>query len=105
MSVSTVSKLLKGRTDRMREATLERIQRAMRELSYRPSHAARQLKTGLVAVLGLLVPSIANPMFAALAQEIEALARKKYGYRILLGNTYRQQDEERIFLDDLLAQA
>jgi DNA-binding LacI/PurR family transcriptional regulator len=103
VSVSTVSNVLNGRTDRMRKATLERIQSAMSELSYRPSNAARQLKTGLVPVLGLLVPSIANPMFASLTREIEAVAKKKYGYRIFLGNTYRQQDEEKIFLDDLLA--
>lgn len=87
----------------MRAATLEKIQQAIGDLNYRPSSAARQLKTGHAPILGLLVPSIANPMFASLAREVEAVAKRGYGYRILLGNTYRQQEEEKLFLDDLLS--
>ncbi|MDR3300414.1 MAG: LacI family transcriptional regulator, partial [Candidatus Accumulibacter sp.] len=85
------------------EATLKKIQTAIAELNYRPSNAARQLKTGHVPVFGLLVPSITNPMFASLAREIEIVAKKEYGYRLLLGNTYREKSEEVIFLDDLLS--
>lgn len=103
VSVSTVSNALNGRTDRMRKATLDRIQQAISDLNYRPSSAARQLKTGHAPILGLLVPSIANPMFATLAREVEAVAKRDYGYRILLGNTYRLQEEEKLFLDDLLS--
>lgn len=103
VSVSTISNALNGRTDRMRKETLERILQAIEILNYRPSAAARQLKTGHAPVLGLLVPSITNPMYAVLAQEIETIAKKEYGYRILLGNTYRQQEEEKLFLDDLLS--
>lgn len=103
VSVSTVSNLLNGRTDRMRKATLDRVQLAIDDLNYRPSSAARQLKTGQSSILGLLVPSIANPMFAALAREVEEFAKKEYGYRIFLGSTYRQKEEEKIFLDDLLS--
>jgi DNA-binding LacI/PurR family transcriptional regulator len=103
VSVTTVSNLLNGRTDRMSRATLEKIQAVIAQLNYRPSHAARQLKTGQIPVLGLLVPSIVNPMFAFLAREIEIVAKKKYGYRIFLGNTHRQRTEETIFLEDLLS--
>lgn len=103
VSVTTVSNLLNGRTGRMSEATRGRIQLAIDEFNYRPSNAARQLKTGRSCVLGLLVPSIANPMFASLAREVEIVAKKEYGFRILLGNTYRQKEEEIIFLDDLLS--
>jgi DNA-binding LacI/PurR family transcriptional regulator len=103
VSVTTVSNALNGRTDRMSQATLEKIQSAIAELNYRPSHAARQLKTGTIPVFGLLVPSIVNPMFAFFAREIEIAAKKKYGYRIFLGNTYRQRTEETIFLEDLLS--
>lgn len=87
----------------MSKATLERIELAISELNYRPSSVARQLKTGQAPVLGLLVPSILNPMLAELARAVEAVAKKEYGYRILLGNTDRQTAEEEIFLNDLLA--
>ncbi len=103
VSVTTVSNLLNGRTERMSKTTLAKVKRAIKALDYRPSLAARQLKTGQAPVLGLLVPSIANPMFATLARETEIAAKKGYGYRVLLGNTYRQREEEIAFLDDLLA--
>lgn len=103
VSVTTVSNALNGRVARMSEATLGRVRAAIEELNYRPSSAARQLKTGQVPVLGLLVPSIVNPMFATLAREIETVAKRDFDHRILLGNTYRQPREEVIFLEDLLA--
>ncbi|WP_140919810.1 LacI family DNA-binding transcriptional regulator [Limnobaculum xujianqingii] len=103
VSVSTVSNLLNGRTNRMRPETLARIEAAITELQFSPNRAARQLKTGQVNMLGLLVPSIVNPSFAELAHEID-IAAKQHGYRVLLGNTYRNQEEERTFLNDLLSQ-
>ena len=62
VSTSTVSNVLNGRTDRMRSETLARVEAAILALSYRPNRAAQQLKTGNNPMLGLLVPSIANPM-------------------------------------------
>ena len=46
VSVSTVSNVLNGRTDQMKQETLERVKAAMEVLQYRPSTLARQLKTG-----------------------------------------------------------
>src|SRR5215213_4529819 len=56
-SISTVSNYLNGRPNRMAPDTVARIERAIDQLQYRPSWAARQLKTGFVPVLGLLIPS------------------------------------------------
>ncbi|WP_338153168.1 LacI family DNA-binding transcriptional regulator [Serratia liquefaciens] len=103
VSVSTVSNVLNGRVDQMRKDTLARIEQAMAALQYQPNRAAQQLKTGQVKMLGLLVPSIVNPSFAALVREIELAAKQNYGYQVLLGDTHRQQEEEIRFLDDLLA--
>ncbi|RWR00651.1 LacI family transcriptional regulator [[Pantoea] beijingensis] len=103
VSVSTVSNVINGRTDQMRHETLLRIQVAMRELNYQPNRIAQQLKTGQVKMIGLLVPSIVNPSFAALAREIDLAAKAWDGYRVLLGNTYRQESEEDTFLEDMLA--
>lgn len=103
VSVSSVSNVLNGRSDRMRKETLLRIEQAINELQFQPSRAALQLKTGQVSLLGLLVPSIVNPSFAALAHEIDIAARR-CGYRVLLGNTYRNPAEENAFINDLLSQ-
>jgi DNA-binding LacI/PurR family transcriptional regulator len=104
VSISTVSNVLNGRADRMRSETLARVQAAIRALDFTPNRAARQLKTGQTSMLGLLVPSIANPMYGFIAREIETSAQERYGYRVVLGNTYRNKEKETGFFDDLLAQ-
>ena len=97
-----MSNRLNGRTDRMRAETLQRVEDAITALAYRPNWAARQLKTGQTPMLGLLVPSIANPMYGYIAREIETAAQERYGHRVLLGNTYRNKTKEIGFFDDLL---
>lgn len=103
VSASTVSNVINGRTDQMRKDTLSRIQAAIVELGYRPNRAAQQLKTGQTSILGLLVPSIVNPSFAALARAVDIAAQDDHGYRVLLGNTYRQKEKEETFFEDLLS--
>lgn len=102
VSVSTVSNVLNGRTDQMRKETLKRIEDAMAALGYSPNRAAQQLKTGQARMIGLLVPSIVNPSFAALAREVD-LAASSRQFRVLLGNTYRQESEERAFIEDMFS--
>lgn len=103
VSPSTISNVLNGRTDRMGRETLARVEASIATLGFRPNRAARQLKTGLNAMLGLLVPSIANPMYGIIAREVETVAQQQFGHRVMLGNTYRNKDIETGFLDDLLS--
>jgi DNA-binding LacI/PurR family transcriptional regulator len=103
VSISTISNALNGRTARMSVDTFARIEATIAELDFRPNRAARQLKTGHNPMLGLLVPSIANPAFGMLAREVEIAAQEHYGYRVMLGNTHRSPEKEASFFDDLLA--
>ncbi|MEO8153132.1 MAG: LacI family DNA-binding transcriptional regulator [Rhizobacter sp.] len=103
VSVSTVSNVLNGRGERMRADTLARVETAIEALSYRPSLLARQMKTGQTPLLGLLVPSMTNPIYGSIAREIETYAQELAGYRLLLGSTYRDKNKEAEFFDDLLA--
>jgi DNA-binding LacI/PurR family transcriptional regulator len=103
VSVSTISNVLNGRVDRMSSETLMRVEAAIAALDYRPNRAAQQLKTGQTPMFGLLVPSIANPMYGMIAREIETAAQERHGHRVMLGNTYRNKDKESGFFDDLLA--
>lgn len=100
-SVSTVSNLLNGRSDRMSRGTVQRIEDAIGRLGYRPHWAARQLKTGIVPILGLLVPSVANPSHGAMARAVEVAAEKR-GLQVVLGNTLRDPERERRYASDLL---
>jgi len=63
VSPSTVSNVLNGRDRRMLPATRVRVEEAIAALGYRPNRAARQLRTGRIQMLGLVVPSVANPFW------------------------------------------
>lgn len=101
VSESTVSNVMNGRSEKVGPETFQRVVESIRALNYQPSHAARLLRTGHTPMLGLLVPSIANPFFSSLARELDEAAQKR-GYRLLLGNTYRDPDKEREFLEELM---
>jgi LacI family transcriptional regulator len=61
--VSTVSRVINNRGDvAVRPETRERILAAARELQYRPNANARGLKLAATGALGLLVPSLRNPV-------------------------------------------
>jgi DNA-binding LacI/PurR family transcriptional regulator len=103
VSVSTVSNVLNGRTNRMRPETLARVEAAIQKLQFRPSKLAQRLKTGQTPLLGLLVPSMTNPIYGYIAREIETVAQERFGFRLLIGSTYRDQVKESAFLEDLLS--
>lgn len=102
VSVSSVSNVLNGRSERMREETYARIQQAIDKLGYRPSQIARHLKTGHIPILGMLVPTTSNPSFGQLAVAVEEVAQRKHDYRVLVCNTYRDKQLEAKVLDELI---
>ena len=100
VSPSTVSNLLNGRSQRMRPSTQERILNAIEELGYTPNQAARQLKTGHSPIIGLIVPSVANPFYGLFAHHVEAAALEN-GYQVLLGNGGRDPEREKKYAEEL----
>lgn len=102
VSPSTVSNLLNGRDGRMRKRTRQRVERAIDELGYRPSRVARQLRTGRAELVGLVVPSVANPFWGGFARVLEAEALS-HGLQVLLCNSERDPDRERSYVDELWA--
>jgi DNA-binding LacI/PurR family transcriptional regulator len=67
VDVSTVSRALKPNSDRpVRAETRERVLRIAEELGYRPNAIARSLKLETTGTLGLLVPTLRNPVLADL---------------------------------------
>jgi DNA-binding LacI/PurR family transcriptional regulator len=102
VSIATVSNLLNGRDARMGAETRARVERAIAALGYQPNRAARLLRTGRAGMIGLLVPSISNGSYAALAHEVEAVAQA-HDHRLIVSNTYRDPALERSLLDDLLS--
>jgi DNA-binding LacI/PurR family transcriptional regulator len=63
--VSTVSRVVNGAGDVVvRPETRQRILEAARELGYRPNAMARGLKLSTAGALGVLVPSLRNPLWS-----------------------------------------
>jgi len=102
VSPSTVSNVLNGRDSRMLPATKLRVEQTIAQLGYRPNRAARQLRTGRVPLIGLVVPSVANPFWGRFAHLVESVAMRS-GFRVLLGNSDRDPARETEYLEELWA--
>src|SRR5579859_6078620 len=96
VSTATVSRYLSGRSVRTGEA----IQRAIDELAYAPSAIAQSLKSGRTGNIGVVVPDITNPYFAAAVRGI-GVASRAGGYHLLLYNTDDNADEQTYALEAL----
>lgn len=100
VSTSSVSNLLNGRSQRMSPSTRDRIQEVIDRIGYTPNQAARQLKTGHSSMIGLIVPSAANPFFGIFARHVEEAALE-HGYQVLLGNSDRDPEREHRYAEEL----
>jgi LacI family transcriptional regulator len=86
VSVGTVSRVL-AQNGTVKRNILERVQKAISELSYRPNLAAQALRANRVNVIGLIIPDITNPFFAQLANELERLASEQ-GHALILSSSH-----------------
>lgn len=97
VSAMTVSRFLRGESVR----AAERIERAVDELAFRPSAAARTLRSGRTLAVALVVPDITNPYFAAVVRGVESVARAG-GYTVILANSDEDRDREQSALEAVL---
>lgn len=94
-SVSTVSRVLNGKTEQYRisEETAKLILGTARELNYRPNELARGLRLKRSHSVGLVVPDISNPFFAYVTHLIQRNVYKA-GYSLIVCNTDEDIDLE-----------
>ncbi|MDQ0468514.1 LacI family DNA-binding transcriptional regulator [Labrys wisconsinensis] len=91
VAISTVSAVL-NRSAPVSEEVIEKVNEAIGAVGYVPHGAARSLRSGNSQLIGLVVPNIANPHFAAVAREIENICLTA-GYMTVVYST--GQDSER----------
>lgn len=101
VSAATVSRALADRPEISRE-TKERVRAACRRLGYVPDAAARGLTGRRTNIIGMVVPDVSNPYFSGMATAIEARAARE-GYRVLLSNSMRSEEQELRTIDSFLA--
>ena len=101
VSAATVSRAFNC-PDKVAPATRELVAHAARELGYQPNAFARTLRTQRSRVLGVVLPTLLNPVFAECLQGI-ALAAARNGYAILPAMTGYDDEQERQAVTQLLA--
>jgi LacI family transcriptional regulator len=78
----------------------ERIDAAIKELNYRPNQLARGLRSGRHGCVGVIVPDITNPLFAALVDGLESVFAV-HNIRVLLANSKEDPVLEAALVADL----
>jgi len=82
VSVATVSRLVNG-TGNVGADSAARITQAIQELGFRPNVVGRSLKMARTRSLGVVIPSISNPVFAETLAGLSAEARAS-DYNLML---------------------
>jgi LacI family transcriptional regulator len=89
VSPATVSRYLQGVPVRAED----RVRDAIAALDFRPNAVARSLKSGSTMTIGLVIPDVTNPFFAAVVKGVESVARGA-GYTTSLFNTDESIERE-----------
>ena len=100
VSAMTVSRVINN-TGKISDKTRAKVRRVMEELNYVPNQMARSLVLQQSNLLFLLITDITNPFYTTLARGAEDAARK-YGYRLLFGNSDESLEKEKDYMDTIL---
>lgn len=97
VSTATVSRVINGKGEAAPE-TIEKIQKIVEELNYKPSSVAKSLSKRESNLIALLIPNLDNPFFSELVRTIEIAANKK-GYQIYLCNSEDNREKVEYYLE------
>ena len=96
VSTATVSRALSGR-GYVSAATRARVEAAAAGLGFSPNPLARGLKTRRSGLVGLVVPEIRDPFFAAVAQGLDEVASAR-GLTVIVGASLNDREREATYL-------
>jgi DNA-binding LacI/PurR family transcriptional regulator len=102
VSVATVSRVF-NLPEKVSIDTRERVESVARAIGYRPNASARTLRTQRSRVLGVVLPTLLNPVFAECLDGIAHAAAER-GYAILPVMTNYQLGREVRAVDQLLSE-
>ena len=92
VSVMTVSKALRDEPD-VSAATKARLKSLAQEMGYVPDSTAQGLRNRKTRLFGLIIPSLANPIYVRMLLAIQERAYD-LGYDVLLGYTLHNPERE-----------
>ncbi len=101
VSVATVSRVINSK-GYISDQTNQKVKAAMIELNYKPNIAARTLQGKSTATIGIIVPSLENPLYSELFECIEKELYKRH-FQTLLCTSNNQIQKEKNYLSLLEA--
>jgi DNA-binding LacI/PurR family transcriptional regulator len=101
-SIATVSRALNA-PHTVNARTLARVRASIDVLAFRPSALGRQLRAERTGLAGVVVPTLANPVFADSLQGIDEAAAAN-GYRLMLMTTEYDARRERRAIETMREQ-
>lgn len=101
VSVTTVSRVINGYSS-LSEKTIKKVHKAMRELDYQPNPLARAIQGKASKFIGLIFPTLNNPFYAELVNDLEYQLFTK-GYKTIIASSTLSKAMERDYLSMLVA--
>lgn len=89
--------------DLVRPATREKVLKAAQQLAFRPNKVAQQLRSQATQMIGVMVPSLDNPVFAEQLQAMEVAARAS-GYSLIVTTSEYSPSREEDIVEEMLRQ-
>jgi LacI family transcriptional regulator len=103
VSIATVSRIVNGETRRASAETVERVQKLVAALGYRPNHAGRTLRRRESRIVAMLSPNLDNPAMAAIGASVETALRSA-GYVMILCDTHDRAELQDEYLHAMRSQ-
>ena len=100
VSIATVSRVI-NRQGTIRPETRDRVLEAIDVLGFRPNAIGRSLKAGHSRILGVMVPTLANPVFAEAVEGLQHRARAA-GYGVMITTSEYDAALERAAVETLM---
>lgn len=99
VSQATVSRVING-TSRVSHDKKLKVEKAIKDLGYRPNSIAQALASSRSGSIGVIVPELGGPFYSSILHNIEEKLRQ-FGYHVIVtagGNTEKEQRESVEFL-------
>lgn len=101
VSVTTVSRVINGYPS-LSAKTIKKVHQAMADLNYQPNALARAMQGKSSQFIGLIFPTLVNPFYAELVNELEYQLFSR-GYKTIIASSTRSEAMEKDYLTMLIA--
>lgn len=102
VSKATVSFYLNGKTDKMSEATYNRIKEAIEKTGYKPSSAARSLNSKRSHLIGVIIGDITKPFANQIVKGIDDYVNNQ-NYLTIVASSEFNPEKERMYVESMIA--